>query len=209
MAYSDFTLHQLKQTFNLIFQEQTDLFASVSALPVGDLLATVLHEQVPLALAIHTEKARSELILVPILVEVRRRMQYQISLFSGIDFSVAPQQGLNGVCDYILSAAPEQLFVTAPVVMIVEAKNDNIKAGLALCIAEMLAAQLFNHQESTGLVTIYGVVTTGSIWKFLQLHETTVSIDRSEYYLDQVGKVLAILVHMMETAVGQVCQPVS
>jgi hypothetical protein len=207
MAYSDFTLNDLKRTFALVYNEQTDLFGSIAEGDVGDLLTTILREHIPLALAIHTEKARSELILVPILVEVRRRFQRQISLFSGVDFSVAPQQGLNGICDYILSAAPEQLVVTAPVVMIVEAKNDNIKAGLAQCIAEMVAAQQFNRQEGNGLTTIYGVVSTGSIWKFLKLEDQTVSIDLPEYYLESVGKILAILMNIMEQALNQLHQP--
>jgi hypothetical protein len=207
MAYSDFTLNDLRRTFKLTFDEQTDLFAAIPELVIGDLLQTILHEHIPLALAIHTEKARSELILVPVLVEVRRRLQRQISLFSGVDFSVAPERGLNGVCDYILSAAPEQLVVTAPVVMIVEAKNDNIKAGLAQCIAEMIAAQAFNEYEGTGLTTIYGVVSTGSIWKFLKLEGNTVFIDLPEYYLESVDKILAILMHIMENALAQVQQP--
>lgn len=208
MAYSDFTLNDVKRAFDLTFHEQTDLFGNVPEIAIGDLLQTILAENTPLALAIHTEKARSELIIVPILVEVRRRMQRQISLFSGVDFTVAPQRGLSGVCDYILSASPEQLVVSAPVVMIVEAKNDNIKAGLAQCIAEMVAAQLFNEREGTGLTTIFGVVSTGSIWKFLKLEGSTVFIDMPEYYLESVDKILAVLLHMMQGAVAPVQPPV-
>src|SRR5687767_12258689 len=74
MAYSDFTLSDLKRSFSLTFNEQTDLFAPIPGIPIGDLLQTILQENIPLALAIHTEKARSEMILVPILVEVRRRL---------------------------------------------------------------------------------------------------------------------------------------
>jgi len=43
-----------------------------------------------LALAIGTEKARSEMIIAPVLIEVRRQMQRKISLFSGVDFPVDP-----------------------------------------------------------------------------------------------------------------------
>jgi hypothetical protein len=207
MAYSDFTLSNLKHSFGLIFNEQTDLFAHIPGIPIGDLLQTILQENIPLALAIHTEKARSEMILVPILVEVRRRLQRQISLFSGVDFSVAPELGLNGVCDYILSGVSEQLVVSAPAVMIVEAKNDNIKAGFAQCIAEMIAADTFNRREGTILRAIYGVVSTGSIWKFLKLEGTTVFVDLPEYYLESVDKILAVLLSIMEDAVGQLQAP--
>lgn len=204
MEYRDFTLNNLRHTFGITFDEQTDLFATIPRVEIGNLLQTILQEQIPLALAIHTEKARSELIIVPILVEVRRRMQRQISLFSGVDFPVASERGLNGTCDYILCAVPEQLVVSAPVVLLIEAKNDNIKAGLAQCIAAMIAAQIFNDHEGTGLTTIYGVVSTGSIWKFLKLEGTTIFVDQPEYYLESVDKILAILLTIMEGAINQV-----
>jgi len=207
MAYSDFTLSDLKRSFGLTFNEQTNLFGHVGAIPIGDLLQTILQENIPLALAIHTEKARSEMILVPILVEVRRRLQRLISLFSGVDFSVAPERGLHGVCDYMLSGVPEQLVVSAPALMIVEAKNDNIKAGFAQCITEMIAAQLFNQREGTDLRAIYGVVSTGSIWKFLKLEDRMVFVDLPEYYLESVDKILAVLLSIMEDAVGQLQAP--
>ncbi len=203
MAYSDFTLTQVRRAFQLTFEEQIDIFADVVPVAPGELLHTILQEQIPLALSIHTEKARSELILVPILVEVRRRLQRQISLFSGVDFTVAPERGLNDVCDYIFSAVPEQLLISAPVVMIVEAKNDNIKAGLAQCIAEMVAAETFNEREGAGVTTVYGVVSTGSIWKFLKLEGTTVWIDLPEYYLESVDKILAVLLQIMQGVMAQ------
>ena len=58
---------------------------------------------------------------IPILVELRRRSLGRVGLFSGVEFSVAPDQGLNGICDYLISQAPEQLFIRAPVLAIVEA----------------------------------------------------------------------------------------
>ncbi len=78
---------------------------------------------------------------------------------------------------------------------VVEAKNDNIKSGLGQCVAEMVAARIFNEREREGPSTIHGAVTTGSLWKFLKLEAGTVFIDRPEYYLDRVEKVLAILLH--------------
>jgi hypothetical protein len=148
-------------------------------------------------LAIHTEKARSELIIAPILVELRKILRHQISLFSGVDFTIDPAQGLNGVCDFIIARSPEQLFLSAPIVIIVEAKNENIKGGLAQCIAAMIAARLVNQREGTGIAVVYGAVTTGNVWRFLQLDQDTIRLDRQEHYLDRVGKILGILVHMV------------
>jgi hypothetical protein len=40
---------------------------------------------------------------------------------------------------------------------------------------------------------IYGVVTTGEIWKFLRLENQVIEIDLSEYFLNQVNKIMGIL----------------
>jgi hypothetical protein len=119
-----------------------------------------------------------------------------VSLFSGIDFTVDKERGLNGFCDYILSQSSEQLYVDKPVVTIVEAKNENIISGLGQCIAEMYAARLYNEQEDIHLPYIYGGVTTGDEWKFLKLHGDTAYIDKLSYYLSDLPKVMGILVDM-------------
>jgi len=193
MAYSDFTLEGVCRAFDLDLNEKEDLFEGVAGITVAQLLRAVLDEYVPLATAIHTEKARSEFIVAPILAEVRRLMNHRVSLFSGVDFNVAPAQGLNGTCDFILAASPVQLFLRAPVLTVVEAKNDNIKSGLGQCVAEMVAARIFNEREEVGPETIYGAVTTGTNWRFLKLQSGSVYIDRFEYYLDHLEKILAIL----------------
>lgn len=193
MAYSDFTLNKFKKAFNLRIDEESDLFATVEAIQPSESLTTTLDETVELALAINTEKARSEMIITPMLLEVRRKANYQISLFSGTDFNVDFEKGLNGYCDFILSRSKEQLTINAPVAIIVEAKNENIKAGLGQCGAAMLAAQLFNQQEENNIKTIYGAVTTGDIWKFMKLVDSDVFIDLSNYYIKDVDKIIGIL----------------
>lgn len=193
MAYSDFSLADLKRRFHLIIDEDADLFSASPEVAVSAWLADTLEETLPLALAINTEKVRSELIIAPILVELRKQTGRTISFFSGVDFTVDPTQGLNGVCDYIVSLSPEQLFISAPVLIIFEAKNENIKGGFAQCLAAMLAAQLFNEREDVLIPTLHGVVTTGTNWRFLQLDGQQVRIDQREYYIDNVEKLLGIL----------------
>ncbi|BAZ90950.1 hypothetical protein NIES932_24560 [Raphidiopsis curvata NIES-932] len=200
MAYSDFSLTQFRNKFHIEINEDPDLFAHVNPVEPSDKLISTLAETMEMALAINTEKARSEFIITPILLEVRRRANYQISLFSGTDFNVDPEQGLTGYCDFIISLSREQLIINAPVAVIVEAKNENIKAGLGQCAATMLAAQLFNEQQHNGsseIKTIYGALTTGDIWKFLQLVETKLLIDLNNYYISDLNKILGILLGLI------------
>ncbi|MDD1416984.1 hypothetical protein MEN41_20955 [Dolichospermum sp. ST_con] len=193
MAYSDFKLQEVVKKFNLTINEKVDLFADTPERESSTILDAVLKTNVALALAINTEKARSEMIIAPVLIEIKNLFSEEISLFSGVDFNVEPEKGLNGVCDFIISKSPEQLFITSPIITIVEAKNENIKVGLGQCVAEMIAAQLFNQKEDNYIDTIYGIVTTGNMWKFLKLQNQVVYIDFSEYYIKDIKKILGIL----------------
>jgi hypothetical protein len=75
----------------------------------------------------------------------------------------------------------------------VEAKKENIMGGLGQCVAEMVAAQIFNQQADNEISIILGVVTSGNIWKFLQLQGKECRIDLNEYYLQDISKILGIL----------------
>lgn len=193
MAYSDFTLATVRAAFDLVIEENRSLFAGLAGVPPSARLQIDLAENRPLAIAINSEKARSEFLIAPILTEVRRQIDSPVSLFSGVEFNVASDRGLKGFCDYILSRSPEQYYITAPVAVIIEAKNENIIAGLGQCIAAMVAAQIFNQRAENGVTTIYGAVTTGTNWKFIILRNAQVVIDLDEYYINQIDKILAIL----------------
>jgi hypothetical protein len=200
MAYNDFTLTGLKKQFGLQIREEGDLFAHVAPVGLSEMLRQALQEYVPLALDISTEKARSEFIIAPVLAEVRRQLHNRISLFSGVEFNVDIEQGLRGVCDFLLSLSPLQLAIEAPVVAIVEAKNENIKQGIVQCIAEMVAAQKFNSDQGNPVRAVYGAVTTGSIWKFLRLTDGIVTVDSREHYISEAERIVGILVSMLREA---------
>ena len=104
-----------------------------------------------------------------------------------------------GYCDYIFSASPEQYSLRAPLLMIIEAKNEDITGGFGQCIAEMVAAQIFNAKLGNGIETIYGAVTMGNNWRFLKLIGQTVYIDLAEYHISQIGKLLRILLHILQS----------
>jgi hypothetical protein len=114
MAYSDFkNLTKIKRLFEINIEENKNIFSEVKSLEITNYLKQTLEENLPLASAINTEKARSELIIAPILLEIRRYFKYQIGFFSGTEFSVDQEKGLNGYCDYILTASNE-LYLNFP-----------------------------------------------------------------------------------------------
>ncbi|MFM8293550.1 MAG: hypothetical protein ACKN9E_03265, partial [Microcystaceae cyanobacterium] len=156
-------------------------------------LTAMLKDNLAIALASNTEKSRSEMIIAPILIDLRKQFNNHIGIFSGINFTVDPAQGLNGNCDFLISYSDEILLLTSPIIALVEAKKEDLNSGLGQCIAEMIAAQRFNEQEGNKITEIYGVVTSGTIWKFLKLVENKVFLDLTEYYLANLPKILGIL----------------
>lgn len=194
MAYSDFTtLTKVREAFGLTIEESIALFTDIPEVLPSSHLQTALSENIFLATAINTEKARSELIIAPVLLEVRRILNFQIGFFSGSEFNVDIQAGLSGYCDYILTASKESYEIRTPVVTLAEAKNESIKSGLGQCIAEMVAAQLFNQRNGDAIASTYGAVTTGTDWKFLKLIDKTVWIDKRDYFINEVSRILGIL----------------
>ena len=199
MAYSDFSLAKVSKTFELKVLDRLNMFSDIPELESSSFLEETLLYTVPLAISSNTEKARSEMITAPILIELRKQLNSEISFFSGIDFTIDAEKGLNGNCDFLISRSPELLIVTAPVVIIVEAKKENINGGLGQCVAEMLAARIFNEREGNQISTIYGAVTSGTNWRFLKLKEQVIEIDLTEYYLRDVNKILGILASVINS----------
>jgi hypothetical protein len=199
MSYSQFTLETIQENFAITVQGKVGLFAQIPEISYSQFLAEMLEYNIPLALAIGTEKIKSEAIILPILIELKKQLQDQISVFSGKEFNINSEQGLTGFCDFLISRSPSQLTIEAPVVVLVEAKNDNLNAGLGQCVAEMIAAKIFNQTKNNPIATIYGAVTTGSLWQFLQLIDDRVEVDLEEYFLKEVGKILGILQYFVKS----------
>lgn len=199
MFYRDFSISKVKQKFNLTLVEGKHFLPEIEPVSPSCYLSEFLEESIPLAIAMGSEKARSELIISPILFEIRKLLNREISFFSGEEFNVDATAGLTGFCDFLISLSPEQLFIEAPAIVIIEAKKENLKGGLGQCIASMIAAQKFNAENNKSISTVYGSVTSGNLWNFLKLENTTITIDLTEYLIPPVEKLLGILVWMVRS----------
>ena len=83
MFYVEFNLEQISSGFELVIEENVELFTDTQEVQLDDFFMRYLNNNIPLAVAIGTEKAKSEMIIAPILIEMRRMLKNQISLFSG------------------------------------------------------------------------------------------------------------------------------
>jgi hypothetical protein len=197
MPYNKFTLRKVVEDFSLQIVEGDTFIPELESVAPSDLLRETLADSLPWAVAVGSEKARSEAIITPILLEVRRRLNRQVSVFSGEDFTVDVDAELSGRCDFLVSRSTEQLFIKAPAVIIIEAKKEDTKSGLGQCVAEMVAAQRFNEKAKESIPVIHGCVTSGTAWRFLKLEGQTVTIDLMDYSLPPVDRILSILLWML------------
>lgn len=198
MSYSEFTsIIKVKQAFGLTTVEGPRFLPQITPINPSAILIDFLANSLPVAVATGSEKARSEMIITPVLLEVRKILQQNISLFSGEDFTVDYETGLDGICDYLISRSPEMLEIEAPAVAVVEAEKADLKTGIAQCVAEMVAMQKFNEAKRKPISVIYGSVSNGTQWRFLKLEEKIVSIDLNDYALPPVDEILGMLVWMV------------
>jgi hypothetical protein len=197
MSFQQFTFPQVQHDLGLKLHD-ADLFADTPRAAVREEFAAFLRDDAALAVAISTEKAKSEFIIAPVLLELRRTLRKHFFHFSGVEWEADVSRGLNGTCDFMFTRGESQYALSAPFLAIVEAKNDLIRTGLGQCIAAMVGAQVCNQQAGRAIPRVYGVVSTGSMWKFLQLEGTALTIDVPDYYIDNLPKIMGILKQIVQ-----------
>ena len=197
MAFSNFTLQSAQADFGLTITTSRPLFADVPPVDPGPAVRHVLDTTGQLALTVNTEKARSEWLIAPVLGEMWARTRHAVCLLSGVDFSVDKDAGLTGVVDFLVGRGPQVSFVTAPVLAVVEGKNESIPGGQGQCVAEMVAADRFNRTAGNPPGPVYGLVTTGNNWRFHRLDGREVAIDTREYLISEVDRIMGILLYIV------------
>lgn len=199
MSYSDYTLEAVERRLGVATRE-ADLFPESIDATIPSWLPESLARGTRLALL--SEKSRSEFIVVPILLAAREITGNRFAIFSGQRLDVDPSRGLAGECDFILALGPALPPLHAPVMTVVEAKKNDVEAGLGQCIAQMVAARQFNDDAGQPDSPVFGCVTTGETWQFLQLADQVAMLDRPRYYLDNVGRILGVLLAIVERCAG-------
>src|SRR5947209_2416412 len=188
MPYNDFSLETVSSVLGLSVGP-ADVFPKLDSVPVPSWLRDMLDRGMRQVLL--SEKARSEFIVVPVLLACQELGPGPVSIYSGQRLDVDPDRGLVGECDFILAATPPVPALRAPLVTIVEAKRNEVESGVWQCIAQMVGARLFNERAGQPLDAVYGCVTNGEAWQFLRLAGSAAGIDRRRYYIDNVGAILA------------------
>ena len=201
MAFSDFTYDDLLPKLKVTLRNSGPLFPSVAPVEPSDYFREWLRRNYAVGTQSGGEKVRSEILISPMLLEAKFLSVRPISYFSGAELNVDASLGLKGFCDYVLCASEIQVAVTAPIVVLVEAKFENISAAIPQCIAEMVAADIINQRAGLRPEAIFGVVTTGVEWNFLRLRGGIVDIDPVRPTLADAPKILGILLEMLKVPI--------
>jgi hypothetical protein len=205
MAFRDFTYPEVIGKLGLTEETVPDLYTAVTPVAPGEPVLSSLPLGTQLGPAAHSEVARMIWMVGPILLDIWKRYRGHISLNAGVEFDADPATQLTGYCDFIISRGPQRAVVGAPAVLIFEAKRDSIPDGLGQCIAAMEGTVRYNRRHNSIVNPIFGCVTTGSLWKFMELSGGHLRIDLTEYTISQVERIISILIHM----VGPIPQPVA
>jgi hypothetical protein len=190
MTYADFTLESAENLLG-IRSEPGELFPGLASIPAPAWLDDMLARGMQLSLV--SEKARSEFVVAPVLLAAREMSHGAVAIYSGQRLDVDSSRGLQGECDFILALTPPVPRLRAPLFSVVEAKKNDIELGLGQCIAQMVAARLFNEKAEHPFPVVYGCVTTGEAWQFLRLDGSRVVLERRRFYINAIGEILAAL----------------
>jgi hypothetical protein len=127
------------------------------------------------------EKSKSERIVSPILLEVVKSYSTKITLFSGENIDIQPENDLSGECDFFFGLHPPKPFIDTPIISLTEAKDEDMELGIGQCAAQMYGARLFNEADGKNIPVIYGCVTNGLEWQFLKLYNNCFYVDKKVY----------------------------
>jgi len=197
MAYRNFKESDIKDKLHLI-EKQDRLFHQVKKQEPSSLLTELLYEAQKLRP--DSEKAISEMIVYPVLLELKRRNSDFLTFYSGETLNADKHLGLNGECDFIISRYTQSFALNTPLLTLVEAKGTEkmIRRGVPQCVAQMKGAKIYNETQKCPLDVIYGCVTSGDEWLFLKLENETITVDTQKYYLSNLSDILGIFQEIVE-----------
>ena len=197
MGYSNYkNLRQVVDKFDLQVRNST-IIKNVEPLAPSEWLKKSLEYAYLSPLS--NEKVKSERIISPILTELQAIYKDKLTLFSGEELNVQPEDDLNGACDFFFAAIPEAYLLEAPIVSLTEAKDEDMDYGIAQCAAQMIAARIFNKKKEQPTSIIWGCSTTAGEWKFLKLEGNLLSINKDSFYINELGVLLGAFHKIFET----------
>lgn len=194
MAFSDFkSIAEVQEAYHILYQE-ADFLEIRDYTPSLTLVDELTFNRQYIDV-LTSEAARCENIIYPVLREVYKGMVARYALWShkGLTYD----ERLNGTPDYLIATKSElgKTVLGMPIVVVVEAKQNNFTEGWGQCLAELVAAQKLNRHEQQ---PVYGLVTDAEVWQFGKLQEAIFTKQRTHLTIDRLPEVCGALIYCLE-----------
>lgn len=194
MAFSDFkSVAAVQEAYHIVYQE-ADFLQFRRYTPSSTIRSELAFNRQYIEV-LSSEASRCENIIYPILREVYKAFIDRYALWS--HKALTYDQTLDGTPDYLITTKSElgKTVMGIPIVVIVEAKQNNFTEGWGQCLAELVAAQKLNQDEQK---PIYGLVTDAEVWQFGKLHAGIFTKHRTHLTLDDLQKLCGALIYCLE-----------
>lgn len=189
MAFRDFkSIQQVQQTFNIKYSEENYIeFDDI--VPSQEFLHEFEFSRKNIDI-FSSEAARCENVIYPILRDVFKKYVAHYALWS--HRTLTYDETLTGVPDYLITSKSElgKTIPGTPLVMVVEAKQNNFTEGWGQCAAELVAAQKINQDDT---MPVHGVVTDGEFWQFGKLACDVFTKNETVLAISELDKIFGAL----------------
>ena len=198
MAFTDFNSPDEVQKIYQITYAEEDFLQRTSKMPSDSFLQEFEFNNTNFDI-FTSEASRCETVIYPLLREACKQFVAHYSLWSHKSISVNTDQRLSGTPDYIIAQRSElgKNVLGFPLILVVEAKQNNFTKGWGQCLAEMVAAQELNQTPER---PIYGIVTDAEVWQFGKLTKKVFTRSLIRATIDDIPKVFGTLHRVMELA---------
>ena len=193
MAFADFSLESAVERFELTLPPRADLFAGVEAMEIPPVLQAVLERWAPQALEVNTEKARSELIIAPILMEAMHLAGMAWGSTRGSRWTWTASAACSAdatscsAVDPVPSSSARRCWRSS------RPRTKTSRGTWANASPRWWPCASLNERKGHPIPVVHGAVTTGAEWLFLQLEGNAVIFDLRERFLDDAGRILGYL----------------
>jgi hypothetical protein len=82
-----------------------------------------------------------------------------------------------------------------PIIIIIEAKKNDFDQGWGQCLAELVAVQKINENETK---PVYGIVTDANLWQFGKLEKNIFTKNKENFTIDKLALLYGTLNSLIE-----------
>jgi len=193
MAFSDFkTIAQVQKEYHIKYSEQD--FIEYLDLKPSDIFIQEFDFSDKNMDIFTSEASRCENVIYPICREVYKTFVDKYMLWS--HKSITYDAKLTGTPDYLFSSKSElgKTVMGLPIVVVIEAKQNDFNEGWGQCLAELVASQGLNQIESDQKSSVvYGIVTDGEVWQFGKLSSKLFTKNRTRITINDLDKIFGAI----------------